>query len=50
METQHLRTEADACVGAETTYVGRTKLVVESPAGLDATADQPAPAAPEASD
>jgi hypothetical protein len=44
-KAQVLRTEADACVGAETTYVGRTKLVVESPAGLDSTADQPAPAA-----
>jgi len=45
-KAQALRTEADACVGAETSYVGRTKLVVESPAGLDATVDQPAPAAP----
>jgi chromosome segregation ATPase len=45
-KAQVLRTEADACVGAETSYVGRTKLVVESPPGLDATVDQPAPAAP----
>jgi hypothetical protein len=45
-KAQVLRTEADACVGAETNYVGPTKVVVESPAGLDATVDQPAPAAP----
>ena len=45
-KAQVLRTEADACVGAETSYVGRTKVVVESPAGLDANVDQPAPAAP----
>jgi len=45
-KAQVLRTEADACVGAETSYVGHTKLVVESPAGLDSTVDQPTPAAP----
>jgi hypothetical protein len=45
-KAQVLRTEADACVGAETNYVGPTKVVVESPAGLTATIDQPAPAAP----
>jgi hypothetical protein len=45
-KAQVLRTEADACVGAETNYVGPTKVVVESPAGLNATVDQPAPAAP----
>jgi hypothetical protein len=45
-KAQVLRTEADACVGAETNYVGPTKVVVESPAGLDATIDQPTPAAP----
>jgi hypothetical protein len=45
-KAQVLRTEADACVGAETNYVGPTKVVVESPPGLTATVDQPAPAAP----
>ena len=45
-KAQVLRAEADACVGAETNYVGPTKVVVESPAGLTATIDQPAPAAP----
>ena len=45
-KAQVLRTEADACIGAETNYVGPTKVVVESPAGLTASIDQPAPAAP----
>ena len=45
-KVQVLRTEADACVGAETNYVGPTKVVVESPPGLPATVDPPAPAAP----
>jgi hypothetical protein len=45
-KAQVLRTEADACVGAETNYVGPTKVVVESPPGLTATIDQPPPAAP----
>ena len=45
-KVQVLRTEADACVGAETNYVGPTKVVVESPAGLTATVDQPAAVAP----
>jgi len=45
-KAQVLRAEADACVGAETNYVGPTKVVVESPPGLTATIDQPAPAAP----
>jgi hypothetical protein len=45
-KAQVLRAEADSCVGAETNYVGRTKLVVESPPGLTATVDQPAPPAP----
>lgn len=45
-KVQILRTEADACVGAETNYVGPTKVVVESPPGLTATVDQPAPAEP----
>ena len=45
-KAQVLRAEADSCVGAETSYVGRTKLVVESPPGLTATVDQPAPVEP----
>jgi hypothetical protein len=45
-KAQVLRTEADACVGAETNYVGPTKVVVESPAGLTATVDQPPAVAP----
>jgi len=45
-KVQVLRTEADACVGAETNYVGPTKVVVESPAGLTATIDQPPAVAP----
>jgi hypothetical protein len=45
-KAQVLRTEADACVGAETNYVGPTKVVVESPAGLTASVDQPAAVAP----
>ena len=45
-KAQVLRAEADACVGAETNYVGPTKVVVEAPTGLTATIDQPAPAAP----
>ena len=45
-KAQVLRTEADACVGAETNYVGPTKVVVESPPGLTATVDQPAPTEP----
>ena len=40
-KVQVLRTEADACVGAETNYVGPTKVVVEYPAGLTDTIDQP---------
>jgi hypothetical protein len=45
-KAQVLRTEADACVGAETNYVGPTKVVVEVPPGLQENADQPPPAAP----
>jgi hypothetical protein len=45
-KAQVLRNEADACVGSETSYVGRTKVIVESPPGLNATVDQPAPPAP----
>jgi hypothetical protein len=44
-----LRTEADGCVGAETNYVGPTKVEVETPAGLQDSVDQPpAPALPVA--
>jgi len=35
-----LRTEADACVGAETNYIGPTKVVVEVPPGLLDWVDQ----------
>lgn len=41
-KVQVLKTEADACVGAETNYVGPTKVVVEKPEGLDDDVDQPA--------
>lgn len=40
-KVQVLKTEADACVGAETNYVGPTKVVVEKPEGLDDEVDQP---------
>jgi len=39
-KVQVLRTEADACVGAETNYVGPTKVVVETPPGMTDTVDQ----------
>jgi hypothetical protein len=45
-KVQVLRTEADACVGSETSYVGPTKVVVEVPPGLQGTVDQPAPPEP----
>jgi hypothetical protein len=45
-KVQVLRTEADACVGAETNYVGPTKVFMEAPAGLGDDVDQPAPVAP----
>jgi len=45
-KAQVLRTEADACVGAETNYVGPTKVVVEKPPGLQEDPDQPPPPAP----
>ena len=45
-KAQVLRTEADACIGAETNYVGPTKVVVEVPPGLQENADQPPPASP----
>jgi hypothetical protein len=41
-----LKTEADACVGAETSYVGPTKVTVETPSGLSDAVDQPPPAIP----
>jgi hypothetical protein len=40
-KAQVLRTEADGCVGAETNYVGPTKVVVETPPGLQESVDQP---------
>lgn len=45
-KVQVLRTEADACVGSETNYVGPTRVVVEVPPGLSDGADQPNPPAP----
>jgi hypothetical protein len=45
-KVQVLRTEADACVGAETNYVGPTKVVVETPPNLQESVDQPNPALP----
>jgi hypothetical protein len=45
-KAQVLRTEADGCVGAETNYVGPTKVVVETPAGLQENVDQPPPSEP----
>ena len=45
-KAQVLRTEADACVGSETNYVGPTKVSVEAPVGLQDNVDQPAPAEP----
>jgi len=48
-KVQVLKTEADACVGAETNYVGPTKVVVEVPAGLNDDVDQQSPPAPPVS-
>jgi hypothetical protein len=45
-KVQVLKTEADACVGAETSYVGPTKVIVEKPQGLVDTVDQPPAAVP----
>jgi hypothetical protein len=45
-KAQVLRTVADACVGAETNYVGPTKVVTETPAWLPEGVDQPAPPTP----
>lgn len=45
-KVQVLKTEADACVGAETNYVGPTKVVVEKPEGLDDEVDQVRPVQP----
>jgi hypothetical protein len=43
-KVQVLKTEADACVGAETNYIGPTKVVVEKPPGELEGVDQPPPA------
>ena len=45
-KAQVLKTEADACVGAETNYIGPTKVVVEKPPGELEGVDQPPPAEP----
>jgi len=45
-KAQVLRTEADACVGAETNYIGATKVLVEVPQGISDDPDQPPPATP----
>jgi hypothetical protein len=45
-KAQVLRTEADACVGSETNYVGPTKVYVEAPPGISDNPDQPAPPTP----
>ncbi len=45
-KVQVLRTEADACVGAETNYVGKTRVLVETPPGISDNPDQPPPAEP----
>jgi hypothetical protein len=45
-KAQVLRTEADACVGAETNYVGSTKVLVEVPQGISDNPDEPPPAEP----
>jgi hypothetical protein len=45
-KAQVLRTEADACVGAETNYVGTTRVLVETPAGIADAPDDPPPSDP----
>lgn len=40
-KVQVLRTEADACVGAETNYIGPTKVLVEAPPNLQEGVDDP---------
>jgi hypothetical protein len=45
-KAQVLRTEADACVGAETNYIGATKVLVETPPGITDNPDQPPPSEP----
>jgi hypothetical protein len=45
-KVQVLRNEADACVGAETSYVGPTRVVVEEPPGLQEGVDQLPPVQP----
>ncbi len=48
-KVQVLKTEADACVGAETNYVGPTKVVVETPSGLEEGVDELPPVYPPVS-
>lgn len=48
-KVQVLKTEADACVGAETNYIGPTRVVVEAPAGLRDEVDQLPPMQPPVS-
>jgi hypothetical protein len=43
-KAQVLRSEADACVGAESSFVGKTKVMVEAPQGISDNPDQPPPA------
>ena len=43
-KVEELRTEADACVGAETNYVGPTKVTTETPPGLPEGYEKPTPA------
>jgi hypothetical protein len=45
-KAQVLRTEADACVGAETNYIGATKVLVEVPQGISDKPDDPPPSDP----
>jgi hypothetical protein len=40
-KAQVLRAEADACVGAESNYIGPTKVAMETPQGLQDSPDQP---------
>jgi len=45
-KVQVLSTEADACVGAETNYIGPTRVTVEVPPGLQEGVDQVPPIQP----
>ena len=45
-KVQVLNTEADACVGAETNYIGPTRVTVEVPPGLREGVDQVPPVQP----